>query len=148
MVMEELKVKKITNGTVIDHIDAGKALMVFKVLNVPKDTSVMIAINMPSKKKGKKDILKIEGIELKKEDVDKISLISPDVTINIIRNAKVVKKLKPQIPDKIEGILKCTNPNCITNKEKVRGKFIIESKNPLKIRCYYCEKFLNEIIFE
>jgi len=111
--MEELKVKKITNGTVIDHIDAGKALMVFKVLNVPKETSVMIAINVPSKKKGKKDILKIEGIELKKEDVDKISLISPDVTINIIRNGKVVEKLKPQIPDEIEGTLKCTNPNCI-----------------------------------
>jgi len=146
--MNELKVKKITNGTVIDHIDAGKALMVFKVLNVPKETSVMIAINVPSKKKEKKDILKIEGIELKKEDVDKISLISPDVTINIIRDGLVVEKLKPQIPDEIEGILKCTNPNCITNKESIKGKFKIESKCPLKIRCHYCEKFLNEVVFE
>ena len=63
-------------------------------------------------------------------------------------NGKVVEKLKPQIPDEIEGILKCTNPNCITNKEKIRGRFKIESKNPLKIRCYYCEKFLNEVVFE
>ncbi|WP_456372882.1 aspartate carbamoyltransferase regulatory subunit [Methanocaldococcus sp.] len=146
--MSELKVKKIRNGTVIDHIDAGKALMVYKILNIPNETSVMIAINVPSKKKGKKDILKIEGIELKKKDVDKISLISPDVTINIIREGNVVKKLKPQIPNNIEGILKCTNPNCITNKENIKGKFIIENKNPLKIRCYYCEKVLNKIVFE
>ncbi|NPA62684.1 MAG: aspartate carbamoyltransferase regulatory subunit [Methanococci archaeon] len=146
--MEELKVRKITNGTVIDHIDAGKALVVFKILNVPKGTSVMIAINVPSKKKGKKDILKIEGIELKKEDVDKISLISPDVTINIIRNGRVVEKLKPQIPNEIEGILKCTNPNCITNKEQIRGRFKIENTSPLRIRCHYCEKYLNEVLFE
>ncbi|WP_456472068.1 aspartate carbamoyltransferase regulatory subunit [Methanocaldococcus sp.] len=146
--MEELKVKKIKNGTVIDHIDAGKAMMVYKILNIPDDVSITLAINVPSKKKGRKDILKIENLEIKKEDLDKISLISPDVTINIIKDGEVVKKLKPQIPDKIEGILKCTNPNCITNVEKVKGEFIVESKNPLKIRCYYCEKFLNKIVFE
>ncbi|ADG12875.1 aspartate carbamoyltransferase regulatory subunit [Methanocaldococcus infernus] len=144
----ELKVRKIKNGVVIDHIDPGKGMMIYKALNLPKDVLVTMAINVPSKKKGRKDILKIENVEIKKEDFDKLSLISPDVTINIIKNGEVVRKLKPQIPKKIEGILKCTNPNCITHYENVKGEFIVESKNPLKIRCYYCERFLNKLIFE
>ncbi|WP_423792634.1 aspartate carbamoyltransferase regulatory subunit [Methanocaldococcus indicus] len=144
--MEELKVKKIINGTVIDHIDGGKALLVLKALNIPEDKTVTIAINVPSKKKGKKDILKIEDVELKEEEVNKIALIS-DATINIIKNGKVVKKFKAKLPEKFEGILKCTNPNCITNVEKIKSKFMVENKNPLKIRCYYCERFINHIEF-
>ncbi|ENN96294.1 aspartate carbamoyltransferase regulatory subunit [Methanocaldococcus villosus KIN24-T80] len=144
----ELKVRKIKDGTVIDHIDAGKALIVYKILNIPNHIPITLAINVPSKKKEKKDILKIEGFELKEKDINKISLISPDVTINIIKDWQVVKKLKPKIPDLIEGILKCTNPNCITHFEPVEGKFIVESKNPLKIRCYYCERLLEKIIFK
>lgn len=142
---KSLKVKPIANGTVIDHISKGKALKVYKVLNIREDQTITIAMNVPSKKNEKKDILKIEGIELSKEDVNKISLISPNATINIIKNGMVVKKFKVEIPDKIEGILKCTNPNCITQIEDIAGKFKVEEKEPLKIRCIYCEKFLSSI---
>ncbi len=142
---KSLKVEPIENGTVIDHINKGKALKVYDVLNLNEDQTITIAMNVPSKKNGKKDILKIEGIELSKEDVNKISLISPNATINIIKNGMVVKKFKVEIPDKIEGILKCTNPNCITQIENIAGKFKVEEKEPLKIRCIYCEKFLNSI---
>ena len=140
-----LKVRPIENGTVIDHIARGKALNVYKVLNIGEETTVTIAMYVPSKKYGKKDILKIEGVELSEEDVNKIGLISPNATINIIKNGDVVKKFKVKIPDIITGILKCTNPNCITNVERVPGKFKVERKDPLKIRCIYCEKFLNTI---
>ena len=142
---KSLKVKPIENGTVIDHISKGKALKVYKVLNIRDDQTITIAMNVPSKKNEKKDILKIEGIELSKEDVNKISLISPNATINIIKDGVVVRKFKVEIPDTIEGILKCTNPNCITQIENIAGKFKVEEKEPLKIRCAYCEKFLNSI---
>ncbi|WP_048057981.1 aspartate carbamoyltransferase regulatory subunit [Methanothermococcus okinawensis] len=142
---KSLKVKPIKNGTVIDHITKGKALKVYKVLNLNNNQTVTIAMNVSSKKNEKKDILKIEGIELSKEDVNKISLISPNATINIIKDGVVVKKFKVEIPDEIEGILKCTNPNCITQTENIIGKFKVEEKEPLKIRCKYCEKFLNAI---
>jgi aspartate carbamoyltransferase regulatory subunit len=142
---KSLKVKPIENGTVIDHISKGKALKVYKVLNIREDQTITIAMNVPSKKNGKKDVLKIEGIELSKEDVNKISLISPNATINIIKDGMVVKKFKVEIPNEIEGILKCTNPNCITQIEDIVGKFKVEEKDPLKIRCIYCEKFLSSI---
>ena len=142
---KSLKVKPIENGTVIDHINKGKALKVYKVLNIDKNQTVTIAMNVSSEKNEKKDVLKIEGIELLKEDVNKISLISPNATINIIKDGVVVRKFKVEIPDTIEGILKCTNPNCITQIENIAGKFKVEEKEPLKIRCAYCEKFLNSI---
>ena len=142
---KSLKVKPIENGTVIDHINKGKALKVYKVLNIDKNQTVTIAMNVSSEKNEKKDVLKIEGIELSKEDVNKISLISPNATINIIKDGVVVRKFKVEIPDTIEGILKCTNPNCITQIENIAGKVKVEEKEPLKIRCAYCEKFLNSI---
>jgi len=145
--MEELKVKRIENGTVIDHIDGGKALEVYRILNIKEGLPVTLAMNVSSKKRNKKDILKIEGLELSKEDVNKISLISPNATINFIKNGKVIFKSKLDIPEKIEGILKCTNTKCITNQEQIESKFIVEKKHPLKIRCIYCEKFISSIIY-
>jgi len=142
----ELKVKPIENGTVIDHIEGSKALKVYELLKIKENMPVTLALNVPSKKGGFKDILKIEGLELSKEDVNKIALISPDATINIIKDSKVVSKFKIDLPKNIDGIIKCTNPNCITNKEKIESKFTVEQKETLKIRCNYCEKFINSII--
>ncbi len=140
---KELRVLKIKNGTVIDHIEGGQALNVLKIIGVPK-TTVTIAMNVPSKKTGIKDIVKVEGRELKEEEVNKISLISPRATINIIRNYEVVEKRKVEIPEIVEGVLKCANPNCITNFENVTTKFITESKSPIKLRCYYCERIMEQ----
>ncbi|ABR54337.1 aspartate carbamoyltransferase, regulatory subunit [Methanococcus vannielii SB] len=142
----ELKVKPIENGTVIDHIESSKALKVYDLLKINESMPVTLALNVSSKKGSLKDILKIEGLALSKADVNKIALVSPNATINIIKDGKVVSKFKVGIPNKIDGIVKCTNPNCITNKEGIKSKFTVEQKDTLKIRCDYCEKFINSII--
>jgi len=145
--MKELKVTPIKNGTVIDHIPPGFALKVLHVLNIPEETSsaVSIAMNVKSKM-GKKDIVKIENKELDKREVNKISLIAPKATINIIRNYEVVKKHRVQLPDEIVGIVKCSNPTCISNsREPVESRFTLVSKDPPHIKCYYCERETEDI---
>jgi len=144
---KEMKVKRIENGTVIDHISKGQALNVLKVLGIFKTmptSSVTVAINVPSKMLGSKDIVKIENRELKEDEVGKIALISPDATINIIRSNEVIKKKKVIIPKTIRGVVKCSNINCITNSEKVQTKFYVEKKEPLKLRCYHCERVMRQ----
>lgn len=144
---KDIRVKKIKNGTVIDHIPAGQALNVMKILGITKEypkTTVTVAMNVPSGKVGLKDIVKVEGKELDAEELDKIALIASDTTINIIRNYDVVEKKKVSIPDAIEGVLKCGNPNCITNYENMSSRFSIENKIPIKLRCIYCERSMAE----
>ncbi|MBU7044580.1 MAG: aspartate carbamoyltransferase regulatory subunit [Theionarchaea archaeon] len=141
----ELKVSAIRNGTVIDHITPGKAFEVVRILGLEDfDSVVSLAINVSGGKSEKKDIIKIENRILSKEEVDKISLIAPHATVNIIEKYDVKSKEKVEIPDEIVGILSCTNKNCITHYEPVKTKFILKNKNPLRIRCYYCERVLNE----
>ena len=92
-------------------------------------------------KMGKKDIVKVENRELDKHEVDKIALIAPKATINIIRDYEVVKKHRVELPDEIVGIVKCSNPTCISNsREPVKSRFRVISKDPPRIRCYYCER--------
>jgi aspartate carbamoyltransferase regulatory subunit len=142
---KELKVKPIKNGTVIDHITANKALNVLKILGLPsKDASVTIAMNVKSSQMGAKDIVKIEGRELQSREVDKIALIAPNATINIVREYEIVGKGKVKLSDKVKGILICPNPNCITNTpEPVKTKFQVIEKNPIVLRCYFCERNMN-----
>ena len=141
--MEEvtLRVSKIKNGTVIDHITSGHALDVVKILGITGKSGniVTIAMNVPSKRMGKKDIVKIEGRELKAEEVDKIALIAPNATINIIRDYKVVDKKRVQLPKVIKNIVRCANPACISNSnEPVQPTFYVESQEPLYLKCHYC----------
>ncbi len=141
----ELKVKPIRNGTVIDHITANKALNVLKILGLPsKEAAVTIAMNVKSSQMGAKDIVKIEGRELKSREVDKIALIAPNATINIVREYEIVEKGKVTLLNNVRGILLCPNPNCITNtNEPVKTKFHVINTNPLMLRCYYCERIMN-----
>jgi aspartate carbamoyltransferase regulatory subunit len=149
---DELKVRKIKDGTVIDHIKRGVGKKVVDILGINGDTqenvihfpeTVILLTNVPSKKLGRKDIVKVENRELKKEEVDKIALIAPDATWNIVRNYKVTKKSKLKVPDVIEGMLNCPNSNCVTNtNEPISSKFVVENRDPIKIRCSYCEKLL------
>jgi aspartate carbamoyltransferase regulatory subunit len=144
---KDIKVRKIENGTVIDHILGGQALNVLRIIGITRGypkTTVTVAMNVPSGKMGSKDIVKVEGRELKADEVDKISMISPNATINIIRDFEVIAKKKVEIPDSIEGVLKCANPNCITNFEDAKTKFIVENKTPIKLRCFYCERIMSE----
>ena len=140
--MKELRIQPIKDGTVIDHITAGQAVKVLHILRIPESTSsiVSVAINVKSRI-GKKDIVKVENRELDPREVDRIALIAPKATINIIREYEVVEKHKVQLPDEIIGIVKCSNPTCISNShEPVKSRFLIVSKDPPQIKCYYCER--------
>ncbi|MBA5942631.1 MAG: aspartate carbamoyltransferase regulatory subunit, partial [Methanophagales archaeon] len=141
---KELKVVAIKSGTVIDHIAAGQALNVLKILGIDAGTDVALSVvmNVRSKQMGKKDIVKVEDRELKPAEVDKIAMIAPLASINIIRNSEVIAKHKVYLPESIEGIIRCMNPNCISNAERepVMSKFITVSENPPRFRCFYCER--------
>ncbi|MCS4541748.1 MAG: aspartate carbamoyltransferase regulatory subunit [Euryarchaeota archaeon] len=149
---KELIVRPIKDGTVIDHITPGKALSVLRILGIPKkhpNTTVSVIINVPSKKMGLKDIVKVERRELKETEANKITLIAPHATINIIRNYKVIEKRKVELPNVIEGIVKCANPNCITNtNEAITPKFTIERREPIRLRCCFCERTMESEMIE
>ena len=145
--MKELRVTPIKNGTVIDHITPGFAIKVLHVLKIPEASSSVVSVAMNVKSKmGKKDIVKIENRELDTKEVNKIALIAPKATINIIRDFNVVEKHKVHLPDEIVGIVKCSNPTCISNsKEPVKSRFLLVSKDPPRIKCYYCERETEDI---
>ena len=145
--MKELRVTPIKNGTVIDHITPGFAIKVLHVLKIPEASSSVVSVAMNVKSKmDKKDIVKIENRELDTKEVDKIALIAPKATINIIRDFNVVEKHKVHLPDEIVGIVKCSNPTCISNsKEPVKSRFLLVSKDPPRIKCYYCERETEDI---
>ncbi len=142
MKSERLLVSKIRDGTVIDHIPAGQALNVLKILGITGKEGLRVAVvmNVESKKLGKKDIVKIEKLELKPEDVNRIALLAPTATINIIRNYEVISKSKVEVPQEIEGIISCNNPKCITNqpREPIKPRFKLVSLNPIMMQCEYC----------
>lgn len=146
--ISEMKVSKIKDGTVIDHVPAGRALDVLRLLNLTgkEGFTISLVMNVPSKKFGKKDIVKVEGLELEAEQVNKLALIAPTATINIIRNYEVIDKKRVKLPNRIIGILLCQNPNCITRKERepVIPNFIVISTKPLIIQCEYCGRLMNE----
>ena len=140
--MKELKIPLIKDGTVIDHITAGNAVKVLHILGIPKKTTNVVSVAMNVKSKfGKKDIVKVENRELDPSEVDKIALIAPKATINIIRDYEVAEKHRVNLPDEIKGIVCCSNPTCVSNsKEPVKSRFKVLSKDPLRIKCYYCER--------
>jgi aspartate carbamoyltransferase regulatory subunit len=137
----ELRVSKIKDGTVIDHIRGGYALDVVKILGITgKEKRVItIAINVPSKRFGAKDIVKIEGRAINPQEVNRIALVAPHASINIVRNYKVVEKMEVKLPATIEGIVKCINPCCISNSdEPAAPKFYVKNEEPLTLKCHYC----------
>ena len=125
----------------IDQITAGHALDVLKILGITSRVNgiVTVAMNVPSKTLGLKDMVKIEGRELKSKEVDKIALLAPHASINIIRNYEVVDKQLVRLPKVIRETVKCANPACISNsKEPVKPTFYVDKEEPLRLRCHYC----------
>ncbi len=142
--MEQLKVDPIKDGTVIDHIPAGKAFKIIEILKLSQDDQIMIGTNLTSKKMGKKDIIKIENKEFNIKQINSISLIAPSATLTIIRDMEAVNKTEVELPEKIEGIIKCPNEKCITNIESINSNFdVIHINSKIKLRCSYCEKVFN-----
>ena len=136
-----MKVEKIEHGTVIDHIVAGMAFDVIRVLGLSNERSMSILINSHSKKGGKKDILKIENVELSAEEASLVALVSPSATVNIIADGDVVKKFNAEAPKVVRGILSCSNPNCISNQnEPVTSEFRLGPDQEHRYICTYCER--------
>lgn len=144
----ELRVSKIRDGTVIDHVPGGQALKVLSILGIDGSggETVSVAMNVPSDELGGKDIVKVEGRELSQAEVDVVSLIAPAATINIVREYDVVEKNRVIRPDRVTGVLTCPNANCITaGSEPVESAFDVLEDG---VRCAYCDTILREGIAE
>jgi aspartate carbamoyltransferase regulatory subunit len=142
----ELRVSKIHDGTVIDHVPGGQALNVLAILGIDGtgDETVSIGMNVPSDRLGRKDIVKVEGRELSQNEVDVLSLIAPEATINIIREYDVAEKLRVERPERVTGVLSCPTPSCITNQsEPVSPTFDVLDSG---VRCEYCETIVTDDI--
>jgi len=137
---KSIKVTALFNGTVIDHLDGGSALKVIEALDIGMEGPATIGLNFESKKHRTKDLIKIENKELTQEEINKIALISPGATCSIIRNFKVVDKIRPELPNRVEKLVKCNNPSCVTNQYEIPTVFTVLERDPIKLRCYYCER--------
>ena len=146
MEVAELLVRRIREGTVIDHIDEGKGLQVLSALGINgKDGNVItIALNVPSGKFKKKDIIKVENKFLKDDDTNKLAVIAPKATVNIIKEYKLVEKRRVSLPNEIDRIFRCSNPECITNStEHIESIMDVIDKEGRVLKCRYCGRVLD-----
>ena len=124
MSRKELVVSALENGTVLDHIPAENVYKALDILNLKGlESQITIGINLASRIYGKKGIIKIADKFFEDEELNKLALIAPKATVNIIRDFKVVEKKKIVMPDEIVGIAKCKNPKCVTNHQPIKTKF-------------------------
>ena len=138
MEKKEMLVSAIENGTVIDHIPSEKTYQVAQLLGLQNlGTPVTIGYNLLSKKLGKKGIIKVADKFFSDEEISRLSVVAPNIVLNIICNFEVVEKKTVVTPDEIKGIVKCNNPKCITNNEPMATHFHV-SRGILT--CHYCEK--------
>ncbi|MCA9827710.1 MAG: aspartate carbamoyltransferase regulatory subunit [Nitrosopumilus sp.] len=146
MEQSDLMVRRIKEGTVIDHIDEGKGLQVLNALRIDgKDGSLItIALNVPSGKFKKKDIIKVENKFLKDDDTNKLAVIAPKATINMIKEYKLVEKRRVSLPNEIDRIFRCSNPDCITNStEYIESVMDVIDKEGRVLKCRYCSRVLD-----
>lgn len=137
----KLKVSAIKEGTVIDHIPANNLFKVITILGLDKiKNQITFGTNLESEKLGGKAIIKVSNKFFENDEINKIALIAPHAKLNIIKDYEVVEKKIVATPEVITGIVKCFNPKCITNNEKVTTRFNVLSTSPVTLRCGYCEK--------
>lgn len=143
-VKKRLQVAALKNGTVIDHIPSENLFTVVSLLGLEKmENNITIGFNLGSDKLGKKGIIKIAGKYFDAGEISKISVVAPHIKLNIIKNYKVIEKMEISMADELRGIVKCNNPNCITNNEPMDTLFRVIDKEQCIIRCHYCEKEQN-----
>lgn len=142
----ELKVTKIRRGTVIDHIKAGMAPAVLRILGIYAGFSsvAVVAMNVKSGKLGHKDIVKLEQVMLTEDMLQMIATIAPQATMNVIDDFQIVEKYEVSLPAVLRSILKCPNRHCISNSsEGVPSHFALEHTAPIaEYRCHYCEELV------
>ncbi|MDE0556996.1 MAG: aspartate carbamoyltransferase regulatory subunit [Candidatus Poseidoniaceae archaeon] len=136
------RVTAIRNGTVVDHIPSGQALRVLEMLGIGGKSSVPVSLvmNVPSKKMGAKDIIKVEDRELTQTELDRLALVAPDAHVAIIRAYSVAEKLTINLGTEVLNVVRCTFSNCITTnlREPLPHRLKVISRDPLHIRCHYC----------
>ena len=136
-----LQVSALCNGTVIDHIPADKLFAVVNLLEIHKmRNNVTIGYNLESKKLGKKGLIKIADRFFTDDEINKISVVAPNIVLNTIRDYNVVEKRELRMPDEIHNIIKCNNLNCITNNEPMETHFYVANRETHTLKCRYCEK--------
>lgn len=143
----ELKVSALRNGTVIDHIPAENVFHVFKILNLDATKNqVYFGTNLESQKYGKKGIIKISDTYFKPRETNKIALVAPNATLIEIKDYDVVKKGKVSLPGNVDQIVKCLNPKCVTNNQRIETSFKVtrDHKGDMKLFCKYCEKTMGQ----
>ena len=146
MTETELRVSKIEDGTVIDHITGGQAVNVLAILGIDGTSGeeVSVGMNVPSDRLGRKDVVKVEDRELSAAELDVLSLLAPDATVNIIREFDVAEKHRVSRPAEVTGVLSCPNANCITTEsEPVDSRFEVLEEG---VRCTYCDTIIREAI--
>ncbi|MCI6702406.1 MAG: aspartate carbamoyltransferase regulatory subunit [Prevotellaceae bacterium] len=137
---KEILVTAIKNGTVIDHIPASKTFQVVSLLELEKLTNpVTIGYNYPSQKVGKKGIIKVTDKFFSDDEISRLSVVAPKVVLNVIKDYEVVEKKTVETPDELCGIVKCNNPNCVTNHEPMNTVFTIVDKETGILKCRYCD---------
>lgn len=141
MKKKELLVAAIENGTVIDHIPSEKLFDVVSLLRIPEvDNSVMIGYKLGSNKYNRKSILKISDKFFTDAELNQLSVVAPDVTLCVIRDYEVVEKRQVTMPQELQGIVRCANPQCICNNEPMTTLFHVVDRQKRVICCHYCEK--------
>lgn len=137
---QSYRVAKLRTGTVIDHLPAGSALRCLALLGIPSDGIVTIGLNLPSKRSRRKDILKMENRQLTASEMARIALLGPRATVCFIEDFALVRKDRLELPTVIDSVVKCPNPSCITNNDPVAPRARVESADPVRLRCHYCER--------
>ncbi len=139
-----MNIDSIKNGYVIDHIQAGKGMEIYELLHLNElDCQVAIITNAKSKKTGKKDIIKIDrDIPI---DLETLGFVDHNITVNVVKDDKIIDKRKLNLPEKIVNVAKCKNPRCITSIERDLDQvFILTDKENQVYRCKYCEMSLKK----
>lgn len=138
---KELQVAALRNGTVIDHIPSDKLFTVVAMLHLDEVTAnITIGNNLESEKLGKKGIIKIADRFFSSEEINRLSVVAPNIVLNIIKDYEVVEKKPVIMPDELKGIVKCNNPKCITNNEPMQTWFHVVDKEKGLLKCHYCER--------
>jgi aspartate carbamoyltransferase regulatory subunit len=141
----ELVVSAIENGTAIDRIPPQNLFKVISILGLDRiHTQITFGNNLDSKKLGKKAIIKISDKFFDDGEINKIALVAPEAKLNTIRDYRVVEKREVKVPDEVTGIVKCVNPKCITNNERITTRFYVTAKKPVTLKCHYCEKMVEQ----
>lgn len=142
MSRKELVVSALENGTVLDHIPAENVYKALDILNLKGiENQITIGINLNSRQHGRKGIIKIADKFFADEELNKLALLAPEATVNVIRGFKVVEKKKVVMPEEVIGIARCMNPKCVTNHQPVKTRFTVKADgNDISLLCHYCEK--------